>query len=129
VSIKRPVTPIQTLDSTQHPYKVFSGAVSVDGKLTFVMEDDTHLLNMINNSQPALDLLLSTGAGASLQQVQFHLTKCAYRTAKPARGQEYVQVDVGFQGLANTTDATTAGTGYSPCKVTIKNTKATGTYL
>jgi hypothetical protein len=129
MTISRPVTPIQTLDTTQHPYRVFAGQVSVTGKLTFVMEDDTQLTNMIANSQPSLDILFSTGTGANLQQIQLHCTKAAYTSAKPARGQDYVQVDVNYTGIATTTDATTAGTGFSPVKVTLKNTKATGTYL
>jgi hypothetical protein len=129
MTISRPVTPIQTLDTTQHPYRVFAGQVSVTGKLTFVMEDDTQLLNMINNSQPSLDILFSTGTGANLQQIQLHCTKAAYTSAKPARGQDYVQVDVNYTGIATTTDATTAGTGFSPVKVTLKNTKPTSTYL
>lgn len=129
-NIKRPVNAIQTMDTTQHPYKIWSSApVSVDGKLTFVMEDETELLRMINNTQPSLDLLFTTGSGSSQQQIQFHCTKAAYRTAKINRGQDYVQLDVTFSALANTTDATTAGTGFSPCKITLKNTKATGTYL
>lgn len=128
-NIKRPVNAIQTMDSTQHPYKVWSSApVSVDGKLTFVMEDETELLRMINNTQPSLDALFSTGSGASQLSVQFHCTKAAYRAAKPNRGQDYLQVDVTFTGLATTTDATTAGTGFSPCKLTVKNSKATGTF-
>lgn len=129
ISIKRPVNAIQSLDSTQHPYRIWSSApVAADGSLTFVMEDETELLRMINNTQPSLDITFATGAGATLQQVQFHCTKVAYRTAKPNRGQDYMQVDVGFQGLANVTDATTAGTGFTPIRVTLKNTKATGTY-
>jgi hypothetical protein len=130
LSIKRPVLAIQTLDSTQHPYKIWSSApVAVDGKLTFVMEDETELLRMLNNTQPSLDLFFSTGAGASQQQVQFHCTKAAYRTAKINRGQDYVQLDVAYQGITNVTDATTAGTGYSPIKVTTKNSRATGTFI
>jgi hypothetical protein len=130
LAIKRPVNAIQTLDTTQHPYKIWSSApVTVDGKLTFVMEDETELLRMINNTQPSLDILFSTGTGASQQVVQFHCTKAAYRTAKINRGQDYVQVDITYSGLATTTDATTTGTGFSPVKVTLKNTKATGTYL
>jgi Phage tail tube protein len=129
-NIARPVNAIQTLDSTQHPYKIWASApVTVDGKLTFVMEDETELLRMINNTQPSLDILFSTGTGASQLAIQFHCTKAAYRTAKINRGQDYVQVDIGFNGLANTTDATAAGTGYSPTKVTIKNSKATGSYI
>lgn len=129
MTIQRPVTAIQTLDSTQHPYKVFAGQVSVDGKLTFVMEDDTQLTNMLTNAQPSLDILLSTGTGAAQQQIQLHCTKAAYMSAKPARGQDYVQVDVSYKGLATVTDATTAGTGFSPVKVTLKNSKPTSTYL
>jgi hypothetical protein len=128
LTIKRGVKPIQSLDSTQHPYKIFAGEVGVEGKLTFVMEDESELVRMLSNTQPSLDILFSTGAGASLTSVQFHCTKAAYKTAKVNRGQDYVQLDVAFQGLANTTDATTAGTGSSPIKVTLKNTKATGTY-
>jgi hypothetical protein len=45
------------------------------------------------------------------------------------RSQEYVQLDIAFKGVANTTDATAAGTGYSPVKVTIKNQKATRSFL
>ena len=129
MTISRPVTAIQTLDSTQHPYKVFAGQVGVTGKLTFVMEDDTQLLNMINNSQPSLDILFSTGSGAGLQAIQLHCTKAAFTSAKPTFGQDYVQLDVNYTGIANTTDATVAGTGFSPVKVTLRNTKATSTYL
>lgn len=128
LNIKRGVAPIQSLDSTQHPYKLWAGPVAVDGKLTFVMEDDVQLLNMLNNSQPSLDVIFSTGVGAALASVQFHCTKAAYKTGKPVRGGDYVQLDVAYAGVANTTDATTAGTGYSPIKATIKNTKATGVY-
>lgn len=129
MTIQRPVTAIQTLDSTQHPYKIFAGQVSVDGRLTFVMEDDAQLLNMINNTQPSLDITFTTGTGAAQQQIGLRCTKAAYTAAKPARGQDYVQVEVNYKGIATTTDATTAGTGFSPVRVTLKNTKATGTYL
>lgn len=128
ITIKRPVSPVQTIDSAQGPYTTFSGPVSCDGKLTFVMEDDSQLLNFINNSQPSLDINFATGSGATATQVKFHLTKAAFTTGKVNRGKDYVQVDIGFMGIANTTDATVAGTGYSPLKATIKNAKATGTY-
>jgi hypothetical protein len=129
LTIKRNVLPLQTLDTTQHPYRVFAGTLSVDGKLVFVMEDDVQLLNMINNSQPSLDITFTSGSGATTNYVQFHFTKAAYLTGKPMRSQEYVQLDIAFKGVANTTDATAAGTGYSPVKVTIKNQKATGSFL
>lgn len=129
MNIKRGVNPIQTLDGTQHPARVYAGSVTVDGKLTFVIDDETELTRMNTNSQPPLDLVWTVGSGASQQYVQIHCTKAAYTTAKKNRGADYVQLDVNYSAIANTTDATTAGTGYSPLKATIKNSKATGTFV
>jgi len=128
-TIKRQLDIVQTLDGTQNPYAIFTGPCGVSGSMTIVMEDDTQLLNYLNASQPALDLTLTTGTGATQQYFQVHLTKCNYDSAVPKQtGKSYVELDVAFTGIANTTDATTAGTGYSPAKVTIKNSKATGSY-
>lgn len=129
MTIQRAVNAINTVDGTYQPYRIYAGQLGVSGKLTFVMEDDSQLNNMISNSQPSLDLNFSTGSGASLQAIQLHCSKAAWTSAKPTFGADYVQVDVNYQGLANTTDATTAGTGFSPVKVTLRNAKATGSYL
>jgi tail tube protein len=129
VTIKRELDAIQTLDGTQNPYSIFQGRCSASGSMTIVMEDDTQLLNYLSASQPALDLTLTTGTGASQQYFQLHFTKCNYDSAVPKQGgKSYIELDIAFTGVANTTDATTAGTGYSPLKATIKNSKATGTF-
>lgn len=129
VTIKRQIAPIWTLQGIQNPYKIFLGPLSVTGKMTIVMEDDTQLLNYLNASQPSLDLTYTAGTGSSQQYFQLHFTKCNFDDATPKQvGKPYVELDVSWTGLANTTDATTAGSGYSPMKATIKNTKATGTF-
>ncbi|MEV6046036.1 phage tail tube protein [Streptomyces xanthochromogenes] len=126
-TIKRPVDAISTVDGTQAPYALWSGPVSVSGKLTLVMEDDTQLLNYLNNSQPSLDINYAQGAGASAVQVKLHMTKAAYTAADIDRGKDYIALSVDYEAVANTTDIGGSG-GYSPIKVTLQNALTTGTY-
>ncbi|MFJ2399858.1 phage tail tube protein [Streptomyces xanthochromogenes] len=126
-TIKRPVDPIHTVDGTAAPYALWSGPVSVSGKLTLVMEDDVQLLNYLNNSQPSLDINYSQGASAALVQVKLHMTKCAFTNAEIDRGKDYIALSVDYEAVANTTDAG-GSAGYSPIKVTLQNALATGTY-
>jgi hypothetical protein len=128
ISIKRPATPIWTVDGNQDPYQIFQGAVMVEGSLTWVVEDDTILSNYLNNSQPSLAIDFSQGTGATATQIKFNMTKCAFTVAKIERGKDYVELTVDFKGIANTADAG-ASAGYSPIKVTLKNAKASGTYV
>lgn len=126
-NIKRPVDAIWTVDGSQRPYQLFAGAVTVDGALTLIFESDAELGLYLNNTKPALDIAFSHGTGATTQAIKLHMTKCAFTGAKIQRGKEYIELAVNYKALANTTDAGTSA-GYSPIKVTLQNTKATGTY-
>lgn len=126
-AIKRPVTPINTVDGTQAPYALWSGPVSCSGKMTLVMETDAQLTNYLTNAKPALDFNFAQGAGASATQVLLHTSKAAYTDAEISRGKDWMELSVNWEGLANTTDAGASG-GYSPCKTTVKNAVAAGTY-
>ena len=128
VSVKRKVEVIHTVTNTQAPTTVFGGIVSVEGKLVLIMPDDTEYTRYLTNSQPSLALDWSQGASAALTEVKCVMTKCAYKVAKITRGKEHVQVEVTFQGVANTTDVGASG-GYSPCKWTIQNAMASATYV
>lgn len=127
VNIQRPVTPIMTVDGTQRPYQLFAGPVSVDGAMLLVMESDAQLNYYLNNTQPSLAIDFSAGAGASAVQLKYQLTKCAFTVAKVERGKDYIELNVTYRGIANTTDVGTSG-GYSPVKVTLQNAKASGTF-
>jgi len=127
ISMKRPVTPVYGIATTQNPYNVFLGPLEVTGKLTFVMENDTELTRYLTNTQPALVLNWAYGAGAAAVQIQCTLTKGAYVAAASDRGSDFVQISVDINAQANTTDAG-ATLGYSPIKWVIKNAKASGTY-
>lgn len=128
LALKRAVAAIHSQDGTQDPYAIFGGALAVEGKVAFVMEDDTQLNNYLNNSQPAVLLTFTRGAGASQEQLQLQMTKANYESSSVNRGKEWVEVELAVKGIANTTDANTAGTGFSPIRAVLKNAKATGTY-
>lgn len=127
ISMKRPVTPIYGISSTQNPYNVFLGPLEVTGKLTFVMEADTELTRYLTNTQPAIVLNWAYGAGAAAVQIQCTLTKGAYVAAAIDRGSDFVQISVDINGQGNTTDAG-ASAGFSPIKWVLQNAKASGTY-
>ena len=126
-AISRSVEPIFTVDNNQRPYQLFAGAVKVEGALTLVFESDTELNLYLQNTKPALLINFTQGAGASAQQVQLNMTKCAFTVAKIERGKEYIELSANYKAMANTTDAG-ASAGYSPIKVTLKNAKTSGTY-
>ena len=127
IDMKRPATPIYGISNTQDPYQVFLGPLEVTGKITFVMEDDSQLLNFLNNSQPALVFNWAYGAGASAVQIQATLTKGAYTTGVIERGEDFVQVSVDFNAQSNTTDDGASG-GFAPIKWVLQNAKPSGTY-
>lgn len=127
IDMTRPVTPIYGISSTQQPYQVFLGPLEVTGKITFVMEDDSQLLNYLNNTQPALVFNWNYGTGANEVQIQATLSKGAYTTGAIERGDDFVKVTVDINAQSTTTDAGSSG-GYSPIKWVLKNAKASGTY-
>lgn len=127
LDLKRSVTPIYGISSTQNPYQVFLGALDVTGKLNFVMENNTELTRFLTNTQPAIVLNWNYGSGASELQLQATITKGAYVAAAIERGQDFVTISVDINGQANTTDAGSSG-GFAPIKWVLKNAKASGTY-
>ena len=127
LQLTRKSEPIFGIANTQSPYDIYVGALTVTGKITFAMEDDTQLTNFLSNTQPAITFNWSTGTGAALTQIAFTATKGAYTVAAIDRSKDYVEVTVDFNAQGNTTDAG-ASAGYSPIKFTIKNAKPSGTY-
>jgi hypothetical protein len=127
VTIQRELTPIFSVAGSQNPYQIFQGAVEVEGSLKLIMEDDSDLTRYLTNTQPSLALDFSQGTGASLTQLLLTITKCAFVVAKVDRSNDYVELDVNFKGIANTTDVGASG-GFSPIKVTVKNAKSTTVY-
>ena len=127
LTIKRNVTVVGTVDGSQSPHALWSGPVGASGKFTLVMEDETQLVNYLTNTQPSLDINFTSGTGAALTQVRFHMSQVAYTVADIGRGKDYVELAVSYTAIANATDIG-ASAGYSPIKMTLQNAIAAGTY-
>ena len=127
IDMSRPVTPVYGISNTQNPYSVFLGPLEVTGKITFLMETDAELTRFLNNTQPAIVLNWSYGAGASAVQIQATISKGAYTAAMIERGEDFVQVSIDLNGQSTTTDAGSTG-GFAPIKWVLQNAKASGTY-
>lgn len=127
VKMTRKYETVFTVNGVQTPFAVFVGGLSVDAKLSFVMEDDTQLLNYLNNSQPTIVYNWTTGTGVTLTQIAFSLAKAAYTTGAPERSKDFVEVMVDVKGLANSTNVG-ATAGLSPIKWTLQNANPSGTY-
>jgi len=127
IEMTRPVTPIYGISNTQNPYQVFLGALEVTGNIKFVMENDSQLINFLNNTQPAIVLNWAYGTGATAVQIQATLSKGAYTAAVIERGDDFVSVAIELNAQANTTDDGASG-GYAPIKWVLQNAKASGTY-
>lgn len=127
IDMTRPVTPIYGISNTQQPYQVFLGPLEVTGKITFVMENDSQLLNYLNNTQPALVFNWNYGTGANEVQIQATLSKGAYVAGAIERGDDFVKVTVDINAQSTTTDAGASG-GFAPIQWQLKNAVTAGTY-
>jgi len=110
LTIERPVTLIHTADGLQAPYSIFSGPVKASGNITFVAEDETQLAFYLANTQQALSLTWGATENTT-SSMNFTFTKCQYRMADVVRSKDYVELQVTWQAVANTTDIN-GGTGY-----------------
>lgn len=130
IAIKRQGDPIHTADGTQAPYEIFLGELAVTGKTVVVADANTqlaaYLAQAAGGSKTSLAFDFTQGAAAALVQVKFELDSVNYDLVSPSRGKTWVEYEITWEGIGNTTDAST---GYGPIKATLQNAKATGIYI
>lgn len=127
INLKRNVTAIRGANGTQDPYKLFSGDISVDGKITTVMETTAQRLIFQAGTAQAFEVAYSQGASAALNGLTLHCSQVVYTEGTPAYGKDYIELPLSFKASANTTDVGASG-GYSPIKATLLNALPSGTY-
>lgn len=120
--------PIMTIQGIQDPLEIFVGPLTVTGKITMVMNDETQLKYYLNGTQSkSLTLTANQGSGTAANGLTVQVTKPNWEQVKVLQqGKAYVQVELPFTAIANTTDASTAGSGLSPAKVTLSTGTTTG---
>jgi Phage tail tube protein len=106
---------IPTLQGNQDPYDIIVGALQIKGKFSLTFENDNQLNNYYNAVQPAFSIIGEGPANAVNQDgLTVQMSQCNYEKVVPKQqGKAYVTQDIEFEGLANTTDTTTAGGGNS----------------
>lgn len=124
IDIKRTVTPIKTINNSQSPFTIWAGPMSVEGKGTLVMENDTYLTDYLNATKTSIDFTFTQSTGNSLE---FHSSKINLSAANIQRGKDYIELPISFKCYGNSTDIGTSA-GYSPMLVTLTNSIATGVY-
>ncbi|MFF5029248.1 phage tail tube protein [Streptomyces collinus] len=127
LTIKRNVTAIRGSAGTQNPYRIWTGDISVEGKVTLVMETTAQRTAFQAATVQSLDVAYTQGAAAAQNGLQLHCSQVAYTEGTPSYGKEYIELPVSFTAIGNTTDVGGSG-GYSPIKATLTNAIASGTY-
>lgn len=127
LTLKRAVTAIRGANGTQDPYKLFSGDISVEGKLTALFESTTQRNIFQAGTAQAFECAYSQGAAAALNSLILHCSQAVYTEGTPDYGSDYIKMPLSFKTSANTTDVGASG-GFSPIKATLQNALASGTY-
>lgn len=133
IAMKRATAdPINTLQGNQDPLTIFVGAAQATCKMSVEVDDDVQFLNYINASQPSVLLTATQGSGTAANGVTIQTTKANYDSSTKyiqTGGKGWVTLDVPFTAIANSTDASTAGGGLSPVKLTVSTGTTTGATL
>lgn len=127
LTIKRSVSVIQGAAGTQNPYRVWSGDVAVDGKLTLVMESDAQRVAYQAGTPTSFDVAYTQGTAGAQTGLGFHCSKVVFTEGTPGYGKDYIEIPVSFRAVGNVSDVGASG-GYSPIKATLTNAIASGTY-
>lgn len=125
VSVARALKNKFGLNGQQAPYVIARLGLGITGKLSFMSQDESPLLQMLNASAPTqLQIVMTQGAGANLISCTFNCQNAQYETVEPSE-PDVMQYDVAFRGLMNSTNAGASG-GMSPGNIILQN--AVGSY-
>jgi hypothetical protein len=124
IDIKRSLTAIKPINNSQNPSTIFAGPMSVEGKATLIMEDDTYLTDYLQGTKTSLDFTFTQSTGNS---IDFHMSKVSLTAADITRGKDYIELPVSFKAYGNSSDVGTSA-GYGPILITLNNAIAGGSY-
>jgi hypothetical protein len=102
LKFKREAKLLYTANATAEPSKASTGRISVEGKLTFDIEDEAEFLLFTSSTEPVVVLTFTKDVDTTLV---ITLNKCDIKKAHIDRSQEYLRVDMEIHALYNATDA------------------------
>jgi hypothetical protein len=121
LDIKRGTSQIYALGS-ESAVSNFCGPISVDGKCTFIVQQgETYWANALTRDQQVVAFTLTdpfTG-----YSIQYTMNTVQLTDPVINQGKNYVELDLGFTAVANTSNSVTFG--YSPIVCTVTNNIST----
>lgn len=127
ITISRDLEIEYTGNNDQNPIVIARGAAKVATKYTFIAQDLTYYNDVMNNTQPQVQAIFSTGTGASLRALQIDMQQNAFTDPESNYSKKMARWDIGGSGIANTTNVGASG-GQSPITVTLTNAITAGLY-
>lgn len=128
VTVTRTMELVPALTGTNQYLQVWLGDISCKGKLVAVVNDDTELNRLRNDTETSIDLNFSQGSGATAQQLVLHMTTAKWLKVKPNRGKQWTAYDIEFEAYGNVTDVGASG-GFGVITGTVGNNIAAGTFI
>lgn len=116
-----------TGNGQQNPLAIARGGLACTFDLQFIAQDDTYYTDMINNTQPQLQALFSTGTGGTLTSVQVDMQQAAFTKVMADYSKKMVRWTVSGKGVFNSTNVGASG-GLAPIQLTLQNAVISGTY-
>lgn len=124
LDITRTVKGYWTANGQQLPYAIARNDIGVSGKFTEIAANDNPMLELLNNTQPQIQLAATNGlTGANLLAITFNMQQAAYETVK-LNNNDVIQYESTFKPVATAANAGGSG-GQSPISVVIQNAVAT----
>lgn len=112
----------------QNSLMIARGAVSSTWDATWLAQDYTYYNDMINNTQPQIQGVFSTGSAGTLQALQIDAQQAAFEKATQDGSKKMLRWDTSGKNVFNSTNVGASG-GSGPVQLTLKNAVATGSYV
>lgn len=128
LTINRELELEYTGGGSQDALMIARGPVSSSFAATFLAQDYTYYNDNINNTQPQVQALFSTGTAGTLQSLQIDIQQAAFEKTDPDGSKKMLRWDTSGKNVLNSTNAGTSG-GRGPLTLTLQNAITTGTYV
>lgn len=103
-TIQRQLKGYWTAAAQQTPYTIARNGLEIVGKFTELAQNEVPMLNMLNNTQPQVQIVISNGlSGANLLSCTLNCQVSAYDTVK-LQSNEEITYDVTFKAVQNSTN-------------------------
>jgi hypothetical protein len=128
ITVNRTLELEYTGNAVQNPLAIARTDLSVTFDFQFLAQDETYYNDLINNTQPQLQVLFTAGAGASLTSFQIDMQQGAWIKNPPDFSKKMVRWMTNGKPIFNSTNVGASG-GLAPIQFTHQNALVAGTYI